>query len=58
MSQKSGLRNKSFSMISRLEMILLVVYYERKNINFYEQDSKITENNTFNNAFGNRIIFY
>ena len=36
-------------MILRLEMILSVMSYGRKNIIFYEQNLKLTENNTFNN---------
>ena len=35
-------------MILRLEMILSVVSYEKKNIIFYEKNLKPTTNNTFN----------
>ena len=46
-------------MILRLEMILSVMFYERKKIIFYEKYLKLKKNNTFNNAFCNRIfIFY
>ena len=37
-------------MILRLEMILSIVSYERKNMFFYEKHSKLTKNNTFNDA--------
>ena len=37
-------------MILRLEMILSVVSYERKNI-IHEKNLKLTKNNTFNNVF-------
>ena len=43
-------------MILRLEMILLVVFYERKNVIFYEKYLKVTKNNTFNNYLL-KIIF-
>ena len=45
-------------MILRLEIILLVMPYERKIITFYEKTSKLTKNNTFNNDFYNRIFRY
>ena len=48
----------SFSMILRLEMILLVVSYERKNIIFYEKNLKCTKNNNFNIVFLNIIFPY
>ena len=38
-------------MILKLEIILSVVSYERKNITFNEKRLKLTKNNTFNNAF-------
>ena len=44
-----SLEKKSFSMISRLEIILSSC--ERKIINFYQKSFKITKNNTFNNVF-------
>ena len=42
--------------ILRLKTILSVVFYERKNIIFYEQNSKLTTNNTFNSVFLIRIF--
>ena len=44
-------------MISRFEMILSVIFYERKNI-IYGKILKLTKNNTFNNGFCNRIFSY
>ena len=41
-----------------VEMILLAVSYERKNIIFYEKNLKLTKHNTFNNVFYNRIFPY
>ena len=32
--------------------------YERKNIVYYEQNLEITKNNTFNNVFFGKNIFY
>ena len=46
----------SFSMILRLEILLLVVIYEWKNIISYEKNVKFTKNNTLNDVFCN-IIF-
>ena len=54
---KSSLWKKSFSIILKLEMILSVVSYERKNI-LYEKNLKLTKNNTFNNVLWNRIFSY
>ena len=45
-------------MILRLEMILSIVSYERKNIFFYEKHLKLTINNTFDNSFYDRIYPY
>ena len=47
--QKSDLWKKSFSMISRLEIILSVVSYERKDIVFMK-NLKFTKNKTFNSV--------
>ena len=38
-------------MISRLEIILSVVSYARKNIILYEKNLKLAKNDTFNNVF-------
>ena len=38
-------------MILRLEIILLLVSYERKPIIFYEKHLRLMENNTLNNYF-------
>ena len=48
---------KSFPFILRLEMILSVISYERKNVIFYEKNFKLTKSNTFNNVFGNQFFF-
>ena len=45
-------------MILKLEMILLVVSYEKINIFFHEKNLKVTKNNTLNNVFCNRIFPY
>ena len=45
-------------MILRVEMILPVVFYERINIIFYEQNLNLTKNNNFNNDLWNRIFPY
>ena len=37
-------------MILRLDSLLSVASYKRKNINFYEKTSKLTKNNTFDNV--------
>ena len=43
-------------MILRLEIILSsVVFNERKNIIFYKKNLKLTDKNTFNNGFCNKI---
>ena len=55
--QKSGLWKKSVSMILRLYIRLLVASYGRKNI-FYEMNSKLTNNNYFNDLFCNLIFPY
>ena len=39
-------------MILRHEIILSVMYYERKIIIFYGKNFKLTKNHTFNNFFG------
>ena len=44
---------KSFSMILRLEIILSVVFHERKNIIIYKKNLKLSKNNTFNDVFCN-----
>ena len=41
-----------------LEVIFLVVSYERKDILFYEKNLKFSKNNTFDNIFCNRIFPY
>ena len=51
-------RKKSFSAISKHEIILSVVFYERKNIIFYERNLKFTKNNTFNNIICDTIFLY
>ena len=45
-------------MILRLEIILSVMSYKRKNIIIYEKDLKLAKSNTFNNVFCNRIFLY
>ena len=42
-------------MILKVEIILLAVFYERKNIILYVKNLKLTKNNTFNNAFCNIV---
>ena len=42
----------------RIEIILSVVSYERKNIIVYEKNVKLSNNNTFNNVFCNIILIY
>ena len=42
-------------MILRLEMILSVVPYQRKNIIFNEKNLKVTKNNILNNGFCDKI---
>ena len=44
-------------MILRLEMILSGVFYERKNIIFYEKNLKLRKNNTFNSNIKNLKSF-
>ena len=44
-------KKKCFSIISRLEMILSVVSYEKKNISLYKKIFELTKNNT------SKIIF-
>ena len=56
--QKSGICKKIFSMILRLEMVLSVVSDGRKNIIFYEKNSKLKKSNTFINVSCNRIYPY
>ena len=51
-----SLRKNRFSMILRLEIILPVMSYERKNIIFYEKNLKLTKNKTFNNVLFIRIF--
>ena len=53
--QKLSFCKIKFFMISRLEIILSIVSYERKKIISYEKEFKFTKNNTFNNVFYNRI---
>ena len=43
-------------MILRLEKILSVVAYKRKNIIFYEKNLKLTKNNTSDNDSCNTIL--
>ena len=46
-------------MVLKLEMILSIVSYEKKNIIiFYENYSKLTKNTTLNNLFRHRIFPY
>ena len=54
----SNLWKKSFLMISRLKMILSVVYYEIKTCFLMDKKFKTYEKNTFNNVFSNRIFPY
>ena len=51
--KKTDLWVKSFSIILKVEMLLSVVFYERKNIIFYEKNFKLMKNNTFNDVFCN-----
>ena len=44
-------------MILRLEMILSGVFYERKNMIFYEKNLKLRKNNTFNSNIKNLKSF-
>ena len=43
-------------MILRLETVLSIAFYERKNIIFYVKDVKLTKNNTFNHVFSVFLI--
>ena len=45
-------------MILGVQMILLVVFYGRKNMSFCEENLKLTKNNTFNNVFCSGIFTY
>ena len=54
-NQVSG--KKRFSLILRIEIILLVMSYERKNIFFFLKNVLLTENSTFYNVFCNIIFF-
>ena len=54
----NSLEKKSFSMILRLKVILLVLPYERKKIILYEIQLKLKKNSTFNNKFFNRTFPY
>ena len=42
-------------MILRLKIILSIVSYERKNIIFYEKNSKLAKNNTFLSAVHRKL---
>ena len=51
MRKQRSIEEKSFSMILKLEVILLVVFYERKNIIFHLKNVKLMINNTFDDVF-------
>ena len=57
-AKKTGLWKKKFLIILRLEMILIVVSHERKNITFYEKNFKLMKNNTLINILCKRIFPY
>ena len=42
----------------RIEMILSIVFHERKNIIFYEKNLIFMKNDTFNNVFCNKFFSY
>ena len=50
------MRKENFSSILRVEIILSVVFYVRKNIISYEKNFELTENNTFYNFSCDRIF--